>query len=377
MFKTVAVRTCTFLAAMFLFSNLISAQTNQNKTEPSDTLLDEKPERVVTEEVKLNVLARNDAGHFDPSLIMDDLMVVEDRTPHSIVSLRRVPASVLVVLDTGGELRLAKNLKTTRDVALNLIRSLSDQNSIAVMQYSDKPEILSEWTTDKAQIVETILKKTNFGRRSNFVDSMNLAARFLEKRPNENRHLVLITDGTDSAKNNAERDSAFRNLLAANVSIHVLSYTALEQQENAERSVMVKAGEGRIPQRTPEEHKITLPGAIQTMMNFPRLGGINLDREMLKAAQARRDALKQSQSQLTTLATDAGGEIFLPTKLEEMPAQAREVAGIIDSNYVVTYVPKRSLANAPAGEIREIAVVSRRVGLIVQARRKFVVPKQG
>ena len=57
-----------------------------------------------------------------------------------------------------------------------------------------------------------------------------------------------------------------------------------------------------------------------------------------------------------------------------MLAQAGEVARAIGSEYVVTYRPKRPLAEATPGEYRRIEVASRRVGLSLHARRGYVVP---
>jgi VWFA-related protein len=373
MFTKSALRTFGLLTLSLALIHSALAQANQYKITPPKSP-DDETERVLTEEIKLNVTVKNDFGHFDPSILPQDLMIVEDRTPHTVESLRHVPASVLIVLDTGGELRLAKSLSVTRAVATSLIQALSDENSVALMQYSDKPEILTEWTNDKKQVLATLMTKTTFGKRSKFVEAMNLAAKFLNNRPNENRHLVLITDGTDSSSNLNERQIALKSLLAANVSVHILSYTALEQKENAGRSVMIQGGEARTPRRTTDEHKMTLPQPIQDLMNLPRLGSINTDREMLKVARQRQQALRDSQKELETLANETGGVIYLPTDLKDMAAEAREIAGAIDANYVLTYVPKRLLASSPAGEVREIGVVPRRFGLVVEARRKFIVP---
>ncbi len=59
-----------------------------------------------------------------------------------------------------------------------------------------------------------------------------------------------------------------------------------------------------------------------------------------------------------------------------MLAKTALVAGTIDSSYVVTYVPKRPLAESKAGEERNIEVTSRRPDLLVQARRKLVVENE-
>ena len=57
-------------------------------------------------------------------------------------------------------------------------------------------------------------------------------------------------------------------------------------------------------------------------------------------------------------------------------AQATEVARAIGAEYVVTYQPKRPLAEATPGEYRRIEVASRRVGLSLQSRRGYVVPQE-
>lgn len=360
---------------VFALSTTVSAQGNQYKIIPPNPKPDDDTERILTEEIKLNVAVRNDFGHFDPSLRLEDLMVVEDRVPHTIASLRRVPASVLIVMDTGGESKLAKNLKTTRETAFNLVQALDKGNSLALMHFSDKPEILVEWTNDKNQILQSIMTKSNFGRRSRFVEAMNMATKFLANRPNENRHLILITDGTDSVAGKSDREKAFKNLLAANITVHVLSYTALEIGEMKDGGIL-RQGDGRIPKRTDETHKASLPQPIQDLMNLPRLGSITIDPAMIRARKQRKEALKLSQEQLNTLAIESGGEMIIPASLQEMTQQAAEVADTINSQYVITYVPKRALADADAGEVREIGVIPRRVGLVVQARRKFTVPEK-
>lgn len=361
-----------FMAFLITAFSVIGFSQTPKPTPPIET--DEKPTRVTTEEIRLNIVARNEFDHFDPTVVAEDLMVVEDRVPHKIESLRRVPASVMLILDMGGEMRTAKNLKTTQAAAASLIRSLSDEDRIAVIQYSDRAQVLSEWET-KDEAIEAVAKKLAFGRRSVFVEALKTAAKMLDSREAQNRHLVLITDGLDSLAKKEERETAIKKLLEANVSVHVLSYTRMEQKGNASRSVMIKGGEKRIPKRTDEAHKASLPQPIQDLMNMPRIGmTINTDREMLKKAREQQQNLRNSETQLNDLAIKTGGTIVFPESDENLIEQGKEIAKLIDSVYVATYIPKRPLEASPPGETREIGVVSRRVGLKVEARRIFVVP---
>jgi len=63
----------------------------------------QEPVRVFTEEVRLSVAATDQYGHYDPSLEVDDVLVLEDSQPQQIRSVRHVPANVLLILDTGGD----------------------------------------------------------------------------------------------------------------------------------------------------------------------------------------------------------------------------------------------------------------------------------
>ncbi len=330
---------------------------------------DEKPERVFTEEIKLNVSAVDRSGKFVSNVRPEDLVITEDGRLHQASSLRRIPANVLIVMDTGGEMRQAKGFEQTKKTAKSLINALSAEDSVAIMQYNDKVEIIAEWT-NKENALKILNSKANFGRRSVFINALETATKFLQKTPLENRHLVLITDGTDSFDNLSERKAAMQNLLATDINVHVVSYTKLELIDIQPRTKGVSNSPP--PKAMPDEVKATLPRGIQDMMNAPVLKTINTDREFLRKMRERKTALIESEKYLAELSKDSNGEFILPESKEEMLGKTALVAGVIDSSYVVTYAPKRPLTESKAGEVRDIEVTSRRPDLLVQAHRKLV-----
>src|SRR5919107_750328 len=85
---------------------------------------DDDAERVVTEEVKMNVVAFDDNGEFVGDVKESDLVVTENNILHQPTSVRRIPANVLIVMDTGGEMRSVKGLDQTRKVARAIVDSL-------------------------------------------------------------------------------------------------------------------------------------------------------------------------------------------------------------------------------------------------------------
>jgi len=356
-----------FLFFLFAFAPLALAQT------PTPTPKDDE-ENIFTEEIKLNISAVNSAGNFAPNVKAEDLVINEDNILHQADTVRRIPANVLLVLDTGGDLRMAKNINQTRSTAISLIDSLREGDSVAVIEYSDKAEILAEWTTDKTALKRVLKDKLNFGRRSTFVDAMKLANEFLRKSKVENQHLVLITDGTDSVNDVSERNAAFRELLETSVSVHVVSYTRMEIARVEPKAK--RLSKNPPPKAMPDEVAAQLPNGVRDFKTAPKIGPtINMDKAMIQKMSDRKAALKESEDYLATLADDTSGQFVLPESNDEMIEKTALVAKIIDANYVITYTPKRALSESKPGEIRSIEVTSKRPGLQVQARRKLIIER--
>lgn len=369
-----------FLKFIFIFVVLfgaagVYAQSGVVRPTPTPEPGEDSVDKVFTEEIRLNISAFDDAGKFAQGVKKEDLVITEDGRIHQADSLSRVPANVLVILDTGGEERRIKGLNATRQVAKDLIGSLNAGDSVALMEFNDKVKILSEWTTDKIQLQEILAKKLGFGQRARMVEALETAVKFMERAPLENRHIVLITDGVDSSATPQEKAAAIRDMLTTNINVHVLSYTLMERKDLPVNKGPIQKGEPA-PRRIPEEVLITLPGPVQDTARMPRIISVNTDRAMIRKQKERSAALKKSEADLTQLSEDTNGEIFLPESVEEMQQKTGVLAKNIDSQYTLTYAPKRPLNEVKQDEVRSIEVTSRRPGLVIQGKRKLVVKKQ-
>ena len=134
------------LLLVFLLLGIPTIATAQSRRVPQATPTppprEDDTERVETEEIKLNVVAFDDHGNFVRDVKAPDLVITENNILHQPSSVRRIPANVLIVLDTGGEQRQVKNLDQTRRTARALIAALNPGDSVAIMQYSDTAEIV-------------------------------------------------------------------------------------------------------------------------------------------------------------------------------------------------------------------------------------------
>jgi VWFA-related protein len=328
--------------------------------------------------VRLPIVAVDQYGHYDPTVVPDDILVLEDGVAQQVRSVRHIPANVVLVLDTGGELSglggLSKKTSLTRDVAAALVNQLSANTWIATMQFNNKVELLQPWTQDRQTILKALKTKLSSGKRARFADAIVAAAEQLKDRPEGSRHVVFITDGVETAGGKTDKLQALKRLAATRATVHIISYTEFVLQKDKKNNPPFETGQLPTNHDPISSNDTTMPPG-QT--RSPTYGvTFRFDPAMRRQRKAYEADIKKSEQALTALADETGGRIYLPTASDEMIAQAREAAREIGSEYVVTYRPKRPLSSASKGEYRRIDVASRRVGLTLRSRRGYVVPLQ-
>src|SRR5688572_16676133 len=86
--------------AVVLFAVFCAAAYGQSgRMKPTPTPEPEAtPVRIVTEEVKVNILAFDDGGKFVNDVKPADLVITENNILHQASSVRRLPANVLIVM---------------------------------------------------------------------------------------------------------------------------------------------------------------------------------------------------------------------------------------------------------------------------------------
>ena len=365
------------VAALFALAATQISSQEPAKPQPSPSPTPEDSVKVFTEEVRLPVMAFDSYGHYDPTLELDDVLVLEDGVAQQIRSIRHIPANVLFVLDTGGESSglggVSKKTSLTRDVASDLVLKLENGASIAVMQSGNAAEMLQPWTTDKSAVLRTLKNKLVSTKRSRISEAIANAGVQLKDRPEGSRHVVMITDGVDTPGAKINREEAIKQLIAARATVHIISYTEFVRQKSDAKSSTISAGQRPTSSDPITATDPTLPPGTTRQPSFGV--GIRFDPAMKRLRKAYEAEVRKSQEALKTVANETGGQMLLPLNRDEMLAEANEVARAIGAEYVVTYRPKRPLAEAKPGEYRRIEVASRRVGLSLQARRGYVVPQ--
>ena len=392
MTRRLLLRSAALLFALCALAGSARAQSGV-RPRPTPTPSDEE-ERVFTEEVRVPVFAYDEKGRFDPSVGVDDVLVVEDEVPQQVKSVRRTPASVLMLLATGGELNPAMRLATTRQVALDLNNALREGDRVSVLQFNSKVDVVQDWTDDKQEVERAVRSRLAFGRGSRLSQALIRAAQAFEGQPAGNRHLVVVTDGVeapgradpdealatlgvDTPETRAQAAEATRRLLDAQVTLHVISYSSFTRKVMKERE-RPKEVIGMAQSR----HDISVVGIDPTLppgmsrggIHAPSVNsGVSVDRKMKRVHKAYERAMKKGEERLKALTEETAGRLLVPGGEEEMYEQAGDVAREVDAQYVVTYRPKRPLARSPVTEYRRLRVSPRRIGLTLRARRGYVV----
>jgi VWFA-related protein len=333
--------------------------------------------KVSVEEVRIPVAAYDAGGRFDPTLSIDDLLVREDGEPQRVTGVYRVPAHVLLLADTGGEANPLKTARLTGDVAAGLVSALRRGDRVALMQASNRAELIQGWSGDLPGVAHIARTKLLSGRRIALAEGLARASEYLGQTPPGNRHLVIISDGLDSGGGASFFEDALRKVAVSGVTVHVISYTSLGLK--AKRPTATRPREKN---SMPEEGIMSLPkddaspaDAVPNMrgtMEAKGGGVVDLDRLFSRGGKLKKE-LARREAEFGELTEETGGGLWLPTTPGEMLRQAASVARDIDSSYIVTYKPNRPLADAKPNEYRKLDVLARRQGLTVRTRRGYVV----
>jgi VWFA-related protein len=340
----------------------------------------QEPIKVSVEEVQIPIAAYDRYGRLDPTVQLNDVLILENGVRQEGRSVRRVPASVLLLLDTGGDINSAKNIRATREIARNLVSSLNQQDQISVMQFNGKVELLQDWTTDRSQATHVLDTMLLSGKGSALSPGLSAAVDQFRSQPIGSRHLVLITDGVETASTKPRRAEAIKHLLASNAVLHVISYRlvsrasideALRVVRNRDKSITPDDAFNSLP---PDDHGPVVGGSPSRLRQLHKPGGKTFDLDPLRRRQIKQyeEAMIEGELLLTSLSKETGGNISLPESLGQMIDDGAKVAHLIDAEYLVTYRPSRALSTAAKDEIRKVEIVSRRVGLNIVSRRSYV-----
>lgn len=333
-----------------------------------------KPDlRIETIEARIPLRAWDAKGNRVTNLSPKDVVVIENGEGRQVTSLKFEPANVLLVLDQSVEIGVVKNGRpklqreasganrmlsapVAVDFAEALISLLGEANHLAIIQYSDKVELIQNWTSDRKEAMQALRTKSRQGDKTRFYDALLLAAETLGQSPDGRRVMVLLTDGVDTTSQSQKKD-AMTALAQTGVTLFVVSWAEVIKNPVEQSKPKILSGQSGTPKDTASASvSINIAPWV-----FKRNKELN---KYVKKAEA-------SAKEFTQIAETSGGELYLPKDFDELLIKPIEIMREISAQYTLTYLTEK---NSGQEALREVEVLGAR-SITVRATKKYYVGK--
>jgi VWFA-related protein len=324
----------------------------------------EKPMvRIETREVAVPITAYDSDGKYVNDLRPKDVLVLEEGESRQVTNLKRDPANIVLILDLANEIGTFKNGATEHygkpeapiwerganykvvrgptqwEFANQFVSGISSTDRIAIIQYSEKPMLIQDWTGDRDQATRAISSKYRVGVKSSYYDALKLAADKLQSTREGRRIVVLISDGLDS-NSKITRSKAIQALEQARATVFVVGWAAALRHE-------IELNIGWI-----SNHEPGTTNAIKRKAELRQYVSL----------------LEGASVELRQLAEDSGGELLLPPTHDDLIRANKNVNAEIGAQYTLSFLTEK----APSLEDkRSIEVLPARPGLIVRSRHSY------
>jgi VWFA-related protein len=157
----------------------------------------------------VNVVATvtDETGHYVSDLTQDDLIVVEDGKTQQIVHFSQssdLPVSMGIVLDTSGSME--RKIGTATAAVERFIRSVHREDDIFLMTFSNRPELLQDFTDDREKLGRA-LRRVAVGGGTALYDALDLSLRKIKHGIQDKKAILLLTDGEDTTSESTFNDA--------------------------------------------------------------------------------------------------------------------------------------------------------------------------
>jgi VWFA-related protein len=261
--------------------------------------------------VNVDVAVLDNKGRFIPNIPQDRFRILEDNVPQKIsnFSMGEAPMTVCMVIEFSNlyQQYWTSSWYETLQASYGFLETLKPEDYVAVVAYDLRPEILSDFSTDKRKAYEAMqrLRIAAFSE-SNLYDALTDTVERMSEIEGR-KAVVLIASGVDTFSKQTF-DQARKKIQAAGVPIYAIGIMQALRE-------IVDARGGM--------------GAIQ-----------------------RLDFL-QADNQMRTFAKESGGMSFFPRFFGEFPAIYAAIHQALRNQYSLTYTPTNQ---AKDGKFRKLKV---------------------
>jgi Ca-activated chloride channel homolog len=259
--------------------------------------------------VTLDVSVLDNKGHFIPGIPATNFRVLEDNVPQQLQSINpgEAPMTIALVVEFSARFQqlYSMNWFQTLQLAWGFASTLKPQDYLAVIAYDLRPEILTDFTTDRQKTQEALSRLTIPGfSEANLYDAVTDTADRMSALEGR-KAILLLSTGIDTFSH-ITYDQTRKKLQEAGVPVYIVSLM------QAQREMMdARMGSG-----------------------------------------ARMDFL-QADNAMRTFAKETGGQAYFPRFQGEYGQIFQNIQQALRSQYVLSYSPTNK---AHDGSYRKIKV---------------------
>lgn len=156
-------------------------------------------------------------------LTRDRFRVFEDNSEQSIAYFAQedVPLSLAVIFDVKG--RMEGKLPAMRSALAAILADSNPRDEVALITFSDRPQVAMGWTSDPAEIQNRLLDFSAHGQTS-LLDAIQTGLACMKQAKNARRAMLILSDGGDNHSRFSERE-ILHSLEEAGVQIYAIDST--------------------------------------------------------------------------------------------------------------------------------------------------------
>ena len=256
--------------------------------------------------VKVPVTVVDTRGKVLVDLTREEFQLFDEGKARPIENfvLDPTPIHVALLLDVSGSVR--EELKEIRRTALRFAESFDQEDRLALITFSDRMEILQDWTNNTARLRKS-LKRLERGYRTALYDALLSTVKGPLRRVPGKKVLILLTDGLDNDSISSFSD-VVDSLIDSNVTLYIVGRTRLVE-----------------PQVQKSDRVDFLNQVLRNVLDE--------EKDFVEIY------FREKEASLSYLAEATGGRAFFPKQLSELKDSYIQLAKELKTQYVLTFLP--------------------------------------
>lgn len=293
--------------------------------------------------VPVSVVDRS--GRYVPTLRRSDFHIYENGVEQKIAYFATAdqPFTVVLLIDTSGSTQF--RLEDIQDAAINFVSKLKPDDSVMVISFDDRIDVLTKPTTNREAITRAI-RNSRTGGGTRLYDAVDAVLNKHLATISGRTAIVLFTDGVDTTSHRASYNSTLREAEESDAPIYSVDYDT--------RGMSGVLGQG-----------LPLPngrGGVVIGWPFPGTGGGG-------TSGGTSGDYRRATDYLHALSNNTGGRFYSADSLIGIGQAFSWIAEELGRQYSLGYYPQN---NGKRDERRQIKVKVDDTQFIVKARDSYI-----